>query len=142
MILVTVVFLPACLLGILLIGPLSGLVKSASVKDVAGVMVLLMPGLYVSCVNMGLKYTLNAWKLNWQDVGAVAVGIAALSAATVFHGQMSWWTAGAVGWFVGESALLAGRLGLLRSHKKHRGVPVGVIFGSAAALLVLVVLRS
>lgn len=142
MILVTVVFLPACLLGILLIGPLSGLVESASVNDVAGVMVLLMPGLYVSCVNMGLKYTLNAWKLNWQDVGAVAVGIIALCAATVFHGQMNWWTAGAVGWFVGESALLAGRLGLLRSQKKHRGVPIGMICGSAAALLVLVVLRS
>ena len=141
LILVTAVFLPACFFGILLIGPLSGLLTSASVTDVAGVMVLLMPGLYVSCVNMGLKYTLNAYKLNWHDVGAVAVGIAALSIATVFHGGMSWWTAGAVGWFVGESVLLLSRLGLLWKEKKHAGVPVGMIFGSAAALLLMMVLR-
>lgn len=142
LLLVTVVFVPACFLGILLIGPLSGLLTSASVTEIAGVMVLLMPGLYVSCVNMGLKYTLNAYKLNWHDVGAVAIGIAALCAATIFHGGMNWWTAGAVGWFAGESAMLASRLGLLWSQKKHRGVPVGVIFGSAAALLVMVMLRN
>lgn len=141
LVLVTAVFLPACLLGILLIGPLSALQSSESIADVAAVMVLLMPGLYVSCINMGLKYTLNAYELNWQDVTAVIIGIAALYVATIFHGSLSWWYAGAFGWFVGETTLLVSRLSLLRSRQKHDGVPVGVIFGSAAALLLMVMLR-
>ena len=55
---------------------------------------------------------------------------------------MSWWTAGAIGWFVGESVLLASRLGFLWKEQKHIGVPVGMILGSATPLLVMVVLRG
>ncbi len=139
MVLVTAVFLPVCVFGILLVVPLSGWFSSQSLTDVASVMVLLMPGLYVSCVNMGLKFTLNAFELNWHDVTAVLLGLTTLLLATTFHGNLSWWTAGALGWFVGESTLLMARLWLLYSQKKHLGVPVGMIFGSAAALLLMVV---
>ncbi len=139
MVLVTVVFLPVCVLGILLIVPVSGLFSSNSLTSVASVMVLLMPGLYVSCVNMGLKFTLNAYELNWHDVLAVLLGLTTLLLATVFHGNTSWWTAGALGWFVGEATLLVSRLSLLYNSKKHDGVPVGMIFGSATALLLMVV---
>jgi len=139
MVLVTAVFLPVCVLGILLVVPLSAWFSSQSLTDVASVMVLLMPGLYVSCVNMGLKFTLNAFELNWHDVTAVLLGLTTLLLATTFHGNLSWWTAGALGWFVGESTLLMARLWLLYSQRKHLGVPVGMIFGSAAALLLMVV---
>ena len=69
----------------------------------------------------------------------LVLGLTALLCATLFHGNMSWWTAGAVGWFVGEATLLLSRLWLLYSQKKHVGVPMGMIFSSAAALLLMVV---
>lgn len=133
--LVTIFFLPVCLAGIWLIEPMAQFIPNRNVGQVATVLVLLMPGLYVSCVNMGLKYTLNAFQLNWMDVAAVAVGIVTLTTTTLIFAQnTNWWLAGAFGWFVGESVLLGARLLLLRSQQKHGGIPIAVITGSAAAL--------
>jgi O-antigen/teichoic acid export membrane protein len=39
------------------------------------VMILLMPVLYISCINMALKFTLNAMQYNWMDAFSVAAGI-------------------------------------------------------------------
>lgn len=139
LVLVTIVFLPVCIAGITCAVPLANLFESRDFSDIARVTVLLMPGLYLSCINMGLKYTLNAFELNWQDVGAVSIGMVVLCAATVFHGSLSWCEAAAMGWGLGEASLLIVRLGLLWKHKKHRGVPVGVIFGSTAALMLIIV---
>jgi len=111
---------------------------SQQFTDIARVMVLLMPGLYLSCINMGLKYTLNVYELNWQDVGSVVLGICVLGMVTVFHGTLTWCQAAALGWGLGEAALMSARLGLLWSHRKHRGVPVGVIFGATAAMMVMI----
>lgn len=139
LLLVTIVFLPVCALGILFSVPISGLFASQDFQEVAQVTVLLMPGLYLSCINMGLKYTLNAYALNWQDVAAVMGGITVLTLVSVFHGGLSWQAAGALGWGLGEATLLSVRLGLLWKQRKHRGVPVGVILGSAAALMMMIV---
>ncbi|MCP4783345.1 MAG: oligosaccharide flippase family protein [Fuerstiella sp.] len=137
--LVTIVFLPVCVLGILFSVPVSGMFAHRGLGEVAQIMVLLMPGLYLSCINMGLKYTLNAYALNWHDVAAVVPGIAVLTLVTVFHGSLSWQVAAAVGWGLGEATLLVARLGLLWQQRKHRGVPVGVILGSVAALMLMIV---
>ncbi|MEO2015135.1 MAG: oligosaccharide flippase family protein [Fuerstiella sp.] len=139
LILVTIVFLPACLLGILFSVPVSGLFAHRDPGEVAQIMVLLMPGLYLSCINMGLKYTLNAYALNWHDVAAVVPGMAVLTLVTVFHGGLSWQVAAALGWGLGEFTLLIARLGFLWQQRKHRGVPVGVILGSVAALTLMIV---
>ena len=138
LLLVTLFFAPFCLLGILLSVPVSDLFHSKQFTDIARVTVLLMPGLYLSCINMGLKYTLNAYELNWQDVGSVVLGIFVLVCATVFHGSLTWCESAALGWGLGEAALMSARLGLLWGHRKHRGVPVGIIFGTAAAMMLMV----
>lgn len=138
LVLVTIVFLPVCIVGITCAVPLAGLFQSRDFSDIARVTVLLMPALYLSCINMGLKYTLNAFELNWHDVGAVSIGMAVLCGSTVFHGSLSWCEAAAMGWGLGEASLLIVRMGLLWKHKKHRGVPVGVIFGSTATLMLII----
>ena len=56
--LVTAVFLPVCMLGMLLSVPIVGRFPMPGFNDVASVMVLLMPALYLSCINMGLKLSL------------------------------------------------------------------------------------
>ena len=138
LVLVTIVFLPVCIVGITCAVPLAGLFQSRDFSDIARVTVLLMPALYLSCINMGLKYTLNAFELNWHDVGAVSIGMAVLCGSTVFHGSLSWCEAAAMGWGLGEASLQIVRMGLLWKHKKHRGVPVGVIFGSTATLMLII----
>ncbi|MDG2127338.1 MAG: hypothetical protein P8K08_05050 [Fuerstiella sp.] len=137
--LVTIVFVPVCLLGILFSVPVSGIFAHRGLDEVAQITVLLMPGLYLSCINMGLKYTLNAYALNWHDVAAVVLGLTVLTLVTVFHGSLSWQVAAALGWGLGESTLLVARLSLLWQQRKHRGVPVGIILGSVAALMLMIV---
>ena len=135
--LVTAVFAPICIVGILATVPLSRLTPIDDVLPIARITVLLMPGLYLSCVNMGLKYTLNAFELNWQDVCAVVVGMMVLTVVTVFHGRFSWAEAAAIGWGAGEGSLLTGRLLLLWKHKRHAGVPLRLILTATSALVLM-----
>ncbi|MCR9199083.1 MAG: lipopolysaccharide biosynthesis protein [Planctomycetaceae bacterium] len=136
--LVTAVFAPICVVGILATVPLSRLTPIDDVLPIARITVLLMPGLYLSCINMGLKYTLNAFELNWQDVCAVVVGMMVLTLATVFHGRFSWAEAAAIGWAAGEGTLLACRMLLLWKHKRHAGVPLSLILTATSALVLMI----
>ena len=135
--LVTAVFLPICVAGILLAPRLLPAFELAALKPISETMVLLMPGLYLSCVNMGLKYTLNAFELNWQDFTAVVVGLAVLSAVTVGRGTLTWPQAAAFGWCAGEATLLLIRVVVLRTSGGLRGVPIGVISAATATLVVM-----
>jgi len=136
--LVSMVFLPVCVVGVLATVPVSRWIPLQDLSHIARITVLLMPGLYLSCINMGLKYTLNAFELNWQDVGAVVVGMAVLTLVTVFHGPFSWSQAAAIGWGAGEGSLLICRLLLLWKHKRHGGVPVGIILGATVSLILMI----
>lgn len=136
--LVTAVFAPICVVGILATVPLSRLAPRDDLLQIARITVLLMPGLYLSCINMGLKYTLNAFELNWQDVCAVVFGMTVLTAVTVFHGGFTWAEGAAIGWGAGEGSLLLCRLLLLWRHKRHAGVPLHLILGATAALTLMI----
>lgn len=70
------VMLPICLLGIVLAVPAASILLPVNLHDVGLAMVLLIPGLYLSCVNMAAKYTLNAAGKNWLDVVSLVVGFA------------------------------------------------------------------
>lgn len=135
--LVTAIFLPLCLFGLFLAKPVAELLFAPNAEGIAETMVLLMPGLYVSCVNMGLKYAVNAFSLNWPDVVAVLIGIVAVCGVTIFHGNLSWPAAAAVAWGTGEGVILLLRLMLLRSHHRNSGVPLGLICVSAAVLVIM-----
>ena len=134
--LVTLVFVPICLTGILVSIPFASAWLSPEMVTIARAMVLLLPGLYLSCINMGLKYAVNAFGMNWPDVAAVLFGILMLSSITVFHGPLTWSTAASLGWGMGEGAVIIIRLGLLRASGKQTGVPVALI-ASAVSLLLL-----
>lgn len=132
--LVTFVFLPAAVAGSVFVQPAAAYLNSPQVMDVAMVVTLLMPGLYISCINMGLKYTLNAYALNWQDVLAVLIGLSVLTAGTLWVGFGSWETAAAVGWVSGEFSLLICRVLLLKRHDRHHGLPLALIATSIFVL--------
>ena len=70
------VFLPGCIMGAFLAPYVIGLLYPPSYAPAAAVMVALLPGLYISTINLALKFVLNALHLNWADVTSVALGIA------------------------------------------------------------------
>lgn len=135
--LVTAIFFPVCAGGIILSGSLGRFIDQPNLKPIVDTIVLLMPGLYLSCVNMGLKYTLNAFELNWHDFAAVVAGLIALAVITIWHGTLTWTQAAAFGWCTGESTLLLIRLVVLRLNGGLRGVPAGMICGATAALILM-----
>jgi O-antigen/teichoic acid export membrane protein len=137
--LVTAVFFPVCLAGILFSVPIAELLFAEQGTGIGLTMILLMPGLYLSCVNMGFKYIINAFALNWHDVFAVLFGIAVISGVTVFHGILTWPAAAAIAWGVAEGSVLAVRLLLLRVNNRTGGVPLGIIVGSATVLILTIV---
>ena len=71
------VLLPICVLGIVLAVPVSSLLLTPKLSAVGTAMILLIPGLYLSCVNMAGKYTLNACGRNWLDVVSMLIGFVA-----------------------------------------------------------------
>ncbi|MEP3481112.1 MAG: hypothetical protein ABJZ55_17825 [Fuerstiella sp.] len=71
------VMLPICVLGIVLAVPVSNLLLTPELSAVGTAMILLIPGLYLSCVNMAGKYTLNACGRNWLDVVSMLIGFVA-----------------------------------------------------------------
>lgn len=134
--LVTAVYFPICLAGIFLSVPIAQRLFSQNGTSIGYVMALLMPGLYLSCVNMGMKYTMNAFALNWFDVAAVVMGIAVICGVTMLRGNLTWVTASSVAWGLAESSVLITRILMLRKYGKHSGIPLGVI-GVCTLMLVL-----
>ena len=134
--LVSLVFVPACLLGILFCIPLTRALLPADMLPVAQAMVILCPGLYLSCINMGMKYTVNAWSLNWPDVVAVVIGILIFADSIWMFSHISWSVGAAIGWGAGEGGVLLLRIALLRYAGKPSGVPVASILMSTCVLVV------
>lgn len=78
--LLTQVMLPVCVLGMIVAIPVAKLVLTSELSGVGVAMILLIPGLYLSCVNMAGKYTLNACGRNWLDVISMVIGFVAFAA--------------------------------------------------------------
>ncbi|GAB5439805.1 MAG: hypothetical protein Fues2KO_01540 [Fuerstiella sp.] len=134
---VTLLFLPAAMVGTLLTVPMADILRSAELTAVAEVATWLMPGLYVSCINMGLKYTLNAYSLDWQDVLTVLCGSCVLIVTTVCIGSAHWAFAAAIGWFCGELTVAICRIVLLQRQQKHHGVPFAMVSTATLMLCIL-----
>lgn len=141
--LLTAALAPICILGMLLSVPVAELVSQLTLKpdllNAGHVMVLLMPGLYLSCINMGANFSLNAFGLNRQDVMALLVGF--LTLFLVFHAASALRlpVRAALCWTCGEVAVLTCRLSILNLHDRLRGVPVGLICGTLTGLVTLAV---
>lgn len=138
--LLTAALTPICICGMLLSVPVARLVAELTRKpDLAtagGVMVLLMPGLYLSCINMGAKFTLNAFGLNRQDVIAMLIGFLTLVIAFQWTPLLSLPIRAALCWTTGELAVLVSRLAFLKYQNRLRGVPI-LLIGCALTTLVL-----
>ncbi len=136
--LTTLIFVPLCLLGIRISIPVADRFLPDNFSGTGETMVLLMPGLYLSCVNMGLRFTLTAFALNWEDILIVLFGIAALTGFTLLHGADSWPFVAAIGWVLGEAVVLLSRMSLLLRHDRDAGIPLRAIASTTVLLMVAV----
>ncbi|MEZ6061041.1 MAG: hypothetical protein R3C19_11815 [Planctomycetaceae bacterium] len=138
LVLTTLIFVPLCFLGIWISVPVADRFLPDRFSGTGETMVLLMPGLYLSCINMGLRFTLTAFALNWQDVLIVLLGIASLTAFTLFYGADSWPFVAAVGWVLGEAVVLISRMSLLLHYHRQAGIPLRLIASTTVLLTVAV----
>lgn len=153
--LLTRVMLPICILGMMFSVPVSNLLLTTELSAVGTAMILLIPGLYLSCVNMAGKYTLNACGRNWLDVVSMLVGFVAfaaiyflLTSMTQFSWMTSVWLA-ATCWISSELVVLICRMYFVafrpvvdagRESENQAGqiaFPVGSILLAVATLLTL-----
>lgn len=134
-------FTPICICGMLLSVPVAELISRLTMKPdlaTAGhVMVLLMPGLYLSSINMGAKFSLNAFGLNRQDVVAMLVGFMTLVVAFQAASSFALPVRAALCWMSGEVAVLTLRFSFLKAQNCLEGVPIWLICGTLAVLVAL-----
>lgn len=121
--LVSALVLPICILGIVAAPFVIGLAYPKSYWPAAEILIWLMPGLYISCLNFALKYLLNALGLNWRDAATAIIGIVAFPVVAfvpawpmLAPGAAFAWTAAETLIFIGKAAILwrDGRLPLKR----------------------------
>lgn len=139
LLLITAALTPVCVLGTFVAVPVSGLILKPELAGAGQVIVMLMPGLFLTCVNMAAKFTLNAYALNRQDVLAMVVGFVVF--ATTFGVTAPLWLPlrAALGWAVSELTVLFTRWWFLRRQNRHHGWPVAVILSCLSGLILLTV---
>lgn len=151
--LLTRVMLPVCVVGILLAVPVSNLLLAPELSAVGMAMILLIPGLYLSCVNMAGKYTLNACGRNWLDVVSMLIGFVAfgsiyflLTSVASFSWMTSVWLAAAC-WTSSELVVLICRMyfvafrpiGAIREGDEH-SIDTGSVSGDIVFPVVSILL--
>jgi O-antigen/teichoic acid export membrane protein len=100
--LISAIFVPCCLVGLLVSPIIIYLLYGARYQSAGILMVLMLSGLYISSITFALKYTLNCVHLNWWDAISVSVGIVVFLAITFSapRGQQAQYAAAA--WCIGE----------------------------------------
>ncbi|MFP7753268.1 lipopolysaccharide biosynthesis protein [Thermodesulfobacteriota bacterium B35] len=136
---ISAVFFPLCALGILLAPWALPLFYGNRFQASATIMMLLLPGLYISTVNFALKYVLNAARRNWADAGSALVGVVVflLMIIVPFNKQLS--LVAGVAWGVGELAIFVIKVAVLARYSK---IPVSFIPYVISMLTLLAILSG
>jgi O-antigen/teichoic acid export membrane protein len=133
---VTVIFGPLCLAG-LVIGTFNvGWVSGPAWSDAGQVLAALMPGLYISSVNIATKFTLNAFGRNWLDATCNALGLLAFCLVFLVPSSMSPGIRAAFGWTIGETIVFGLRRAILRQTNPAVGMQAPVVLSITGLLAV------
>jgi O-antigen/teichoic acid export membrane protein len=132
---ITAFFFPVCALAIATLPTLMQWAYSGELSVSGWVMVILMPGLYVSAINIGTKFTLNAFQLNWYDTASVVAGIVSSLSVLVAAYDIPLYYRAALAWGAGELMLFAFKLLVLWRH--HRQIDLRAPFVTIAVALLI-----
>lgn len=132
--LIGLVFFPSCLIG-MLIGPgVIGLLYPPNYFPAGEAMPLLLAALFLSTINLALKYALNALKYNWQDAASASFGIATFIAVYLLPPWHSPPVGAAFAWCMAEGIVFLLKLITLRKDKR---LSLPILRTSAGAYLLL-----
>jgi len=140
--LVTLAMCPVCVLGVLLSAPFANAILRPEQAHAGRMMVLLMPGLYLCCVNMAAKFTLNAFELNRQDVMAMLMGIGVFFSLLFVLPQLtaiSLPLRATISWTLGEATVLCCRYVFLYRQNRHHGMSIGLMASATILLATLAI---
>lgn len=132
--LISLVFFPSCLIG-MFVGPgVIGLLYPANYFPAGEAIPLLLAALFLSTINLALKYILNALKYNWQDAASASFGIATFVAIYILPTWHSHPVGAAFAWCMAESVVFL--LKLITLHRDKR-LSLPILRSSAGAYLLL-----
>ena len=103
--LIMMVFLPACIFGALIAPFAISIIYPPKFIRATIVVFALLPGLYISTINFGLKYSLNALGLNWIDTLSAACGIIVFSTMLIIPEWRSILEISGWAWGIGELSI-------------------------------------
>jgi O-antigen/teichoic acid export membrane protein len=138
---VTLVYGTLCTLGIVLAPPVVSLLFGKKFAASGWLMVPMMPVLYISCINVPLKYALNAMEYNWADTLSVALGIGMLF--MVFW-QIKIGTLpqiGVMAWGMGEFTIFVSKIITLKYFASMNISILLIIITTIGLLLINIILR-
>jgi len=122
---VMLVFLPGCIMGIFLSTYVIGLLYPPSYAPAATAMVALLPGLYISTINLALKFVLNVLHLNWADVISVVFGIVFFAVVLLSATPKDVLRLVGFSWSLGELAIFMVKWSFLRRDGRITGLSLG-----------------
>lgn len=128
--------------GGMIVGPIIvRLLFSSSLHDAPRMLVLLMPGVVISAVNIAMKYLLNALHSNWWDALSVTCGVCTFLAVFWLFNATGAQAAAAVGWCFGELAVFVLRYLVVLRHRELRmrtlNIAMAVCIAAAGTVIML-----
>jgi O-antigen/teichoic acid export membrane protein len=138
---ITAIFAPLCVAGIACGQLLGEPILGAGLADAGMILAALMPGLYISSINIATKFTLTALDRNWFDASFAAAGLAAFCAMFYAPWPVSPCVRAAIAWTVGETLIFTLRREVVRRAAPGLRVQAGLVLGITAALAALASLR-
>lgn len=125
--LISLVFVPACAIGMLLAPIAVPLLLGSKYQGGSSVMILLLAGLYISTVNFALKYVLNALHKNWLDAASAMIGIVAYCLWLLWPTGIINAERAAIAWGVSETAAFFLKWGVLYADKRLASIRLPLV---------------
>ena len=139
--LILLVFVPLCMIGIMLAPWVVWLLYPPKVAMASNVIILLLPGLLLSNVNFALKMFMNAAGKNWFEFSTVLLGIVVFLLLFFLPWNLPISEMAGIAWSLSEFSIFLAKIGILLLDKRFSGLFILTGLGSFLLLAVVSFVR-
>jgi len=133
--LIAQVFMPLCLGGIVLATWAVQLLYPPRMNEAANAIILLLPGLFLSNINLALKFFMNAAGENWAELFSVLLGVSVFSGFLVMGVGPTLFESAAIAWGLSEVSIFLAKLFFLSQNRRISGIRWGIHISGFLALV-------
>ena len=123
--LISQVFMPLCLGGIVLATWAVHLLYPPQMSEAANAIILLLPGLFLSNINLSLKFFMNAAGKNWLELLSVLLGVVVFSGLLIIEVGPTLFESAAIAWGLSELSIFFIKLFFLSRTRPINGIRWG-----------------